>query len=209
VTTPRRPLVVVVSGSSGAGKSSLVAALATALRTGGHPAATLHFDDFTDVPDLPGGDLVGWLARGATPAEWRTPAMDAALADLLAGDAGPGSAAPGVVLVEEPFGRARPPFDVAADLSVHLRLPPQVALARRLLRELVPAQGSLDEAGVARLRHHLDRFVAEGNALYEAVEAVALAGADLVLDGLQDQRTVTEQALSAATARLRQRPADP
>jgi uridine kinase len=203
--SPARPLVIVVSGSSGAGKSSLVAALASALRSEGSSARTLHFDDFTDVPDLPGGDLLGWLGRGADPREWRTPAMERALRDLLGArdEPRPGR---GAVLVEEPFGRSRPPFDVEADLSVHLRLPPQIALARRLLREFVPPRGSLDEAAVGRLHHHLARFVAEGDALYEAVETAALAGADLVLDARAEQGAVTRLALEAVRLRLEVRP---
>ena len=204
---PARPLVVVVSGSSGAGKSSHVAALATALSSAGSPALTLHFDDFTDVPDLPGGDVIGWLDRGADPGEWRTPAMEEALQHLLVR---PDQHTSGVaaILVEEPFGRSRPPFDVEADLSLHLRLAPQIALARRLLRDLVPSGESLDEAGVGRLRHHLTRFVAEGDALYAAVETAALSGADLVLDARSELTTVTRLALAAVHRSLGTAPRD-
>ena len=116
--------VVAVSGTSGAGKSTVVDGIASAVALSGRHAVALHFDDYADMSQLP-EDLVGWLERGAKPDEWRT--------DRLANDlmTRVNSAEPDtVIIVEEPFGRARTPMRKLFDLAIHIDLP---------LRDLVGA----------------------------------------------------------------------
>ncbi len=133
-------LVVAVSGTSGAGKSTLVGDLSERLRGLALWVETVHFDDFTGESDLPRGDVSGWVARGGRPGEWRAEGMERHLLGLVASctSGGERDEAASVVLVEEPFGRARPGLGRLVDLSVHLQVPLHLALARRLLREFVP-----------------------------------------------------------------------
>ena len=201
-----RPLVVVVSGRSGAGKSSLVAALAEAAERSGRAAATLHFDDFARDLRLSSRDVTAWLARGADPRELRTVELERAL-EVLVDPRHEDRDRVDVVLVEEPFGRARPPFDAVADVALHLRLPPAAALARRVLRDFVPEGSGLDPTGVARLRRHLTGYLGWGQDLYDAVDAAALPAADVVLDASLAREVTAGLAWETVLARLPSRPA--
>ena len=117
IPSGRTAFVISVSGTSGSGKSTLVRGLARDLEaTSGLRVGTVFFDDYATVSQLPEKDLPGWLDRGADPGEWRTDQLVVDLRSLLAGDAitppvgeqvGPAD----IVVLEEPFGRARPPCD--------------------------------------------------------------------------------------------------
>ena len=172
--------VVAVSGTSGAGKSTVVDGIASAVALSGHHAVALHFDDYADMSQLP-EDLVGWLERGANPDEWRT--------DRLANDlmTRVNSAEPDtVIIVEEPFGRARTPMRKLFDLAIHIDLPLEISLARRLLRDFVPESGEKDQPGTDQLRHYLAQYLRGGGAAYQVIDQVARETSDLTLDGLSD-----------------------
>ena len=197
------PLVVAVSGTSGAGKSSLVAGLGDAFNARGVVAVSMHFDDFAVLADLP-ADLEGWLARGGDPDAWRTDQMVAELRRLLSGiDATTADRATRVqlVIVEEPFGRARSAIGPLIDLAVHIDLPLHVALARRLARDFVPPAGGMDDATTERLRGYLNSYLGGGAASYQHIDRLAAASADLVLDGDQGLAALIQQSVDAVLAR--------
>jgi hypothetical protein len=73
--------VIVISGTSGAGKSSLVRRTAALLGD----AVCLHFDDYRPVSVYPEPDLAAWLAAGADPNLWQTPRFAADLRSLREG----------------------------------------------------------------------------------------------------------------------------
>ncbi|GJD51396.1 hypothetical protein OPKNFCMD_4150 [Methylobacterium crusticola] len=198
-------LVVAVSGVSGAGKSTLVGALADRLG-----AARLHFDAYLTLGNDPAA-IAAWLAGGVDPDRIETPGLVADLARLRAArdagpagvgqDAGPpGGAGPGgVVLLEEPFGRARRALAPMIDLSVHLDLPPEVALARRLLRAIEAGAGA---PGLVRdLEAQLRAFLGGGRDVYAAADRAARAGADLVLDALAPPPALVARVVAAVRRR--------
>ena len=101
-------IVVAVSGTSGAGKSTLMRHLAE-LQGG---AALMHFDDYIEL-GTDAGDIRQWVAAGAPADAIQTPRLADDLAALRSNRAvhPPGRSAPvapaGLILLEEPFGRAR------------------------------------------------------------------------------------------------------
>ena len=195
-------LVVAVSGTSGAGKSTLVHGLADRLRQRGLRVETLHFDDFTSESDLPDGDIRAWLTRGAPPDEWRTPALERRLIDLAQG-AGFAAGDPArVVLLEEPFGRSRASIDRVTGFAIHLKLPLHTALARRLLRQLVPSTGGLNDTSTGELRTYLSRYLSVGSEFYEAIDTAAEGRADAILDAADDPAGLVDEAMAAVIRRL-------
>lgn len=182
------PFVVAVSGTSGSGKSAVVEGIASALAPSGRHAVALHFDDYADVSQLP-EDLVDWMERGANPDEWRTERLVTALATRIDG-AEPDT----VILVEEPFGRARTPMRNLSDLAIHIDLPLGISLARRLLRDFVPESGELDEPGTAQLRDYLAQYLRGGGAAYQAIDQMARETSDVILDGLLDPAELVDRA---------------
>lgn len=186
----RRAFVVAVSGTSGAGKSTIIEGLAARLGE----ATRLHFDEYlvlgNDV-----GEIVAWLAEGADPDRVETPELAADLARLVAGQpvARPGGGAAirpaPFIIIEEPFGRARREIAPLIDFAVHLDVPLEIALGRRLLRA-IHALPIADPPGghaelVADIEGQLLAFLAIGREAYLAADRAARGAADLVLDGLQ------------------------
>ena len=193
MTRVRGPLVVSVSGTSGAGKTTLVRSIAEALNTCiPGSAITLMFDDYASDDDLPEDDLGGWLERGGDPEEWLTPRF----AEELRGHGLQPSPAPAVIVIEEPFGRARNPIGRQIDLALHIQLDLNVALARRLLREFVSGEGAMDAEEVERLHGYLTVYLAAGAAVYAHIERLASDSSDIVLDGTRPGSDLLADALS-------------
>jgi len=210
MSLPRaQAFVVAIGGTSGAGKSRLVEQTVRLLGD----AVALRFDDYRSVSHYP-TDLGAWLEGGADPDEWRTPRM---AADLMALRAGRPVAAPGqrrrieprrFIVVEDPFGRARREMAPGIDFSAYLDLPMEIALARKLRRDLagaareLGAQAALDRASLF-FEEYLEGRGREG---YLAGNQRARESCDLVLDAMLPvellAREVVRQAIARAGAGL-------
>ena len=189
------PFVVAVSGTSGAGKSTLVQGLAATFTGTGRPVVCLHFDHY--APSFP-EDVASWVRRGADPNEWRTER----LVDALVARRGETSEPRTLILLEEPFGRARTAMQPLVDLAVHIDLPLGDSLARRLLRDFVPEAGETTRRDLDRLRTYLHQYVDGGGAAYEAIDDLARQSSDVVLDGRCDRDELAERARSEVESRL-------
>jgi uridine kinase len=194
--------VIVISGTSGAGKTSLVRRTAEVL----DDAVCLHFDDYRGVSTYPDGQA--WLDGGADPNEWRTPTFAADLQALRRGQTiilpeDQGHVEPrSFIVVEDPFGRARAEMAPSIDLAAYLDLPLEVAMLRKLRREIngTAAHRGPQEA-LASLNGFLDAFL-DGRLreLYLAANDSARASADLILDGIRPLEELAEQVAAAARA---------
>jgi hypothetical protein len=106
-----------------------------------------------------------------------------------------------IIVVEEPFGRSRPELGTLIDFVAVLDTPLEVALARRLLRELRGAENS--EPGRLSSRHikFLEEYLEKGvRNLYLAVQRLALKQADFVLDGLLSPGDMVDKIVSLLPA---------
>jgi len=180
------PFVVSVSGTSGAGKSSVIEKAAAHLSS----SATLHFDHYVTL----GQDIAqirAWVDAGTDLDEIKTPGLADDLRRLRSRQA---IALPGaggriesadVIILEEPFGRARAELSALIDFAVFIDTPADVALARRLLREI--QAGRQDPARlVGAIEIQLNAYLAAGRDAYLAAGRAARASADIVLDGMRD-----------------------
>ena len=194
----RSPFVIAVSGTSGSGKTTLVRGLASTLADVGRRVVCLHFDHYSAVSDVP-EDLSSWVKRGADPDEWRTEQFLDDLLEHVRSDSDPQVT---VLLVEEPFGRARTPIRAIVDLALHIHLPLGVSLGRRLLRDFVPDLIGSTPGGLDRLRVYLHRYIEGGGAAYEAIDEMARRTSDVVLDGRADPHELVERAMHEVELRL-------
>lgn len=202
---PPRPFVAAISGTSGGGKSTLIRHLDAAMPG---DVLSLHFDDYVYLGNEP-GTILDWLERGAVPDEIETPQLVCDLERLRAGraiehpaDSRPLEPRP-IVLVEEPFGRSRRRLAPLVDWAVHLELPADIGLARRLLRALGERQPSGEGALLREIHHDLEAYLAAGRRAYGAADAAARDCADLVLDGLRPAADLAADLASEIRRRTR------
>ena len=206
--------VVAIAGPSGCGKTSLVKAVAARL-----DAAMLFFDDFADDP--PG---IGEWAHlpGADYARWETPEFSDALAALKAGaavtaptlspsvglDRSPKVEPAPFIVIEEPFGRLRTEIARSIDHAVCIDVPLEIALARRLSRQVRAFQAFADavdaEQAPALLRQGLstvDGFLGVyldwGHGAYAEQLRQLRDTSDQLLDGLLPADELAAQVIDA------------
>ena len=200
-----RPFVIAIGGPSGSGKSSVVQQTAHLLGD----AITLFFDDYASVSTYP-SDFGAWIRAGANPNDWKTPRFASDLTALRLGQpiSLPGKAtqlkSARYIVIEEPFGRERQEMGEVIDLVAIIDLPLEVALARRMRRNI--QAGLVDGAsGVECLRSlgqfldaYLDGHIREG---YLMINGIAIATCDVVLDGLMPIDKLAEQVVRAVRSR--------
>lgn len=202
-----QPFVIAIGGPSGSGKSTVVNRTASLLGD----AITLFFDDYASVSTYP-SDIGAWIRDGANPNAWKTPRFARDLLALRQGDpiSPPGGATQRAsarfIVVEEPLGRERQEMREAIDLVAIVDLPLEVALARRICRNI---QAGLEDSAAAVeclqslnqfLNAYLDGQIREG---YLAINRIALATCDVILDGLKPSEELAEQVVQAVRARTR------
>lgn len=175
--------VITVSGVSGAGKSSIVRAIAQRLDN----ASCFHFDDYGEAMQQP-DDGLAWIAAGADLTAFVLPQFAQDLQILRDGQAvttptGRRVEPAPFLVVEEPFGRGRADMASLIDFGVCIDLPMEVALARRLL-EVMERWGG--EAGEHQqwMSGYLHSYLFEGmREVYIAINDRVKQSSDLVLDG--------------------------
>ncbi len=201
--------VIAVSSVSGGGKTTLVKKTVELLA-----GVALFFDDYAAVSKYP-SDMKKWVEHGADVNAWQTPQFASDLAALRNGESiispldGATIRPAEFIVIEEPMGRERaemrPHIDFVAVIDTSL----EIALARRLLRDLGPI--SLEEVeavtkeelavGIAKivthLRDYLSGYLDSGRALYAAVQEQAKATCDLGLDGALPADELARQLVTA------------
>jgi len=193
------PFIIAVAGMPGAGKSTLIRNAVQALGDAG----SLQFDDYTRGSDYP--NIPEWVAAGCDPNQWISPGLGEHLALLKHGLKVHTPNTDRVIeprrfmFLEEPFGRARAAVAANVDMVVVIDLPIDVALARRLVRDINTPQMTADPPAA---RDHVDsycrRFLFESRReLILAGQRWALKNCDLLLDGMKPMAALAAELLAA------------
>jgi len=177
-------MVIAISALSGGGKTALTKELLNHLPN----ARALHFDD------IPGRllpvDYCEWSESGANYSLWDLSALEDGLHDLK-------KQRPSHIFIDYPFGRAHPVIAPYIDFALWLSTPPDIALARRLLRDYLrrdPARRPIEQP-MAHLEHNLDFYLARMRQTDLIHEATVRPTCDFVLDGTLPLRELAEKAL--------------
>lgn len=176
----QQPYVIAISGDSGAGKTTLVHQLVSLFGN----AVSLLLDDYTEDAIYP--PTLDWLKNGANPDEFITPQFVANLKSLRDGRSiiHPESKAEILsaeyIILEEPFGRSRTVMKDLIDYHVQVQIPPELALARRVLRNI----NRLEDNGYGEgLKEFLEWYIRAGRDFFAAVREQASKDVDLVVNG--------------------------
>ncbi|MEO8202769.1 MAG: uridine kinase [Betaproteobacteria bacterium] len=200
--------VVGIAGPVGAGKSTLVRALAAALGD----TTTLQFDHFERMTERPIEEVMRWMRDGADLDQVPVPGLADALEALKAGRAAtdPLTRAQlqpaACVLFETQFGRRHTASGREIDFLVWIDVPLDVALARKvrqLLRVATAGDAQGARAFLPWLEGYLDNYLGVVGELLRVQRETVAAGADLIVDG---QAAPQEMALRVAQALVARRP---
>ena len=206
MTNKRSPsFVVAISGPSGAGKTSLVQKVTSLLED----AVSFYFDDYASVSKYP-SNFSEWIREGADPNQWETPQL---LKDLQMLRHGESISLPdnkrmikaaSFIVIEEPFGRERAEMNGLIDFVACIDLPLEVALARRLLRDV---EWCLIKRNPEYLAAYLQEYLTgylngATREMYLQVNARVLKNCDLVLNGVSSVDELADEIVAAIKTKL-------
>ncbi len=183
-----------ISAVTGGGKTAVTKRLVEVLGE----AVSLHFDDYDDTNVHP-DDIQSWFAAGADYDAYRTPVFTGHLEVLKAGKSitypvGGAQLGPArYVVVDAPLGRAHTDSGRFIDLMVFIDTPLDVALARRLRRDIDGQPGwSADEA-VRYAKEELTAYLVGARPLYEEFQERMRTTSDVIIDGTLSIDDVAEK----------------
>ena len=184
--------IIAISGTTGAGKSTIVQELAEQL--GG---VTLYFDAYQSTTSYP-DDMMLRLSRGEflEPDEIKSPDFYTDLCKLKEGNKvidpwGRELIPTKYIIVEEPFGRMREGMKEILDFVAFIHIPLDISLARRLLRDVQVEYKDLDPDKKLKIVENF--LTAYLNGLrngysYDLVTGNLSKTADIILDGLKQAK---------------------
>ncbi len=197
--------VIAIAGAVGAGKSTLVRALAGRLAD----STVIQFDHYERMTEQPIAEVRRWIREGADIDKLPVPGLGEALQALKLGRAvaDPMTRAEirpaKYILFETQFGRRHAATGRHVDFLAWIDTPLDIALARKV-RQFAREFDPRDPAGFAPwLSGYLDNYVEVVGGLLRMQRDIVAAGADLVVDGNADpvgQASELERAIVAKFA---------
>ena len=193
--------VIGISSVSGGGKIAVAVKLTELLQD----AVMLSFADYDENTVYP-EDLHAWLTAGANYNAWETPGLTSDLLSLTTGNhiASPvdGSNIPTAkyIVFDAPLGRAHSDTGKFIDLMVFIDTPLDIAMARRLLRDITTPTRQGAEDSIKSLNAHLYSYLNGGQLLFLELEKQIRGNCDIVLDG----RLPVDELAATIYKRLRQ-----
>jgi uridine kinase/catechol 2,3-dioxygenase-like lactoylglutathione lyase family enzyme len=181
--------IIGISGVSGAGKTVLTHALGQKLQS-----TVLHWDDFDDVSKSP-EDYVDWYKRGQNYKEWDYKALSDVLQTLKSGASTrhPVSSLPLIsteyIVFDAPLGVKHNQTGQYIDTCIHIDVPLDVSLSRRLIRDFKSNNKTKVE-----LVEELEFYLSQSRPLF--FDGILKGKAHLIVDGMLPIEQQVEHILS-------------
>ena len=176
--------IVGISSPSGGGKTAVTRRVAELLPG----AVAIFFDDYDSADTVHPESFLRWLQEGADYNAWKTPKLKDDLAKLEAGQAVV-SAADGTtikphkyVVFDNPLGYAHAETARFVDFMVFIDTPLDIAMARRLLRDVSSTSPDGSSAAIEHLKAGLTAYLDYARQAYLEMDRQVKPTCDLILD---------------------------
>lgn len=169
--------VIAISGVTGAGKTTVANALGQVLN-----ATVVRWDDFDEISISP-SDYVDWYFRGQDYHEWNYQALADILKSLKSNQPVRHPIFKKIlqptvyIIFDAPLGRLHTQTGFHIDTCIHLSLPLDVSLCRRMIRDF-----NGNDKTKEQLLMELKYYLSHSRLLF--VDDDLKANADLVIDGI-------------------------
>ncbi len=167
--------VISIASISGGGKTTIVNALMNRLNN----AAALCFDDYDFDEHI---EYVSWLKNGADYNEWDLTPLKNDI-DKLMGQTE-------YILLDYPFSYKNKSIAPYIDISVYIDTPLDVALVRRILRDMPYAPGD-------QIREYILDYIKYERPLYQLMIDNIMPDSDIVVDGLLPVNDIADKIIQA------------
>ena len=194
--------IVGISSVSGGGKTTVTRRLVEVIGD----AVALHFDDYDDTNVHP-DDLQRWFADGADYEAYQNPVFSRHLQALKAGQSirypvegkyvGPSR----YVVADAPLGRTHSESGKSIDLMVFIDTPLDIAMARRILRDIERGNQSMADDTLMRVKGELSGYEGGARPIYENFQERLRAVSDLIVEGALDIDLIVERIRSEMRSR--------
>ncbi len=191
-------MVVAITSVSGGGKTAVARRLVGTLGD----AVAIHFDDYDDTNVHP-DDLQRWMKDGGDYGAYETPLFTNHLQALRAGQSvryptdgatvGPAK----YVVADAPLGRANSDSGRLIDLLVFIDTPLDIAMARRILRDI-----ELSDEPLQRMIDELGGYETGVSPIYRHFQKRMREDSDLIVDGTFSIYRIVENIRSEMRRRL-------
>lgn len=171
------PYIIGISGNSGSGKSTLSECLSQTLK-----ATKVAWDEFDDISTGP-ENYVDWFKRGGGYDEWDYQELARVLSKLKSGidlkhpETKEMLYSSKYIIFDAPLGRLHKQTGLYIDFWIHLSVPLDVSLCRRILRDF-----SSDVRTKTDLLDEIRLYLQSARPLF--LDDVYKKQADLVIDGM-------------------------
>lgn len=181
-----KPKVIGISGITGAGKTTLVKVLEVELQ-----ATIFGWDEFDEISKGP-DDYVDWYKRGQHYNEWDYKSLADVLKYLKSGQSilhpalGYLLNPTQYIIFDAPLGRLHAQTGQFIDVCIHIEVPPDISLCRRLIRDFKDSDKTKKE-----LLTELEYYLSHSRPLFFDDELKT--GADIIVDGMQTTENQVEK----------------
>jgi uridine kinase len=178
--------LITISGFSGAGKTSLTDALAATIKD----VLVLKFDELDSLM-VWSGNYPEWLAQGADYEAFNLDRMREHVDQIIK------ESHARCVIFDYPNGRLHSAFRDVIDLAVYIDTPLDVAMARRLLRDMP----SNPDVAQNQIKEELQAYLATGRNAYLEMDRQVKPTCDLIVDGTRSLDELVVAILKEAVLR--------
>ena len=166
--------IIAIASVSAGGKTTVVNEIKQQLKN----AKSLHFDDYSFEGEVE--DFYAWVTQGANYNVWNLSPLINDICEIK------NNGNCDYLLLDYPFAYRHKELSKYIDFAIFLDTPLDIAMARRILRDMKNASGE-------EIRHDLEMYLPYARGAYVQMLKDILPDSDYVIDGTKELEEIVEE----------------